>query len=275
VSQIAIHPVTQKMLEKLQASPPQSLLLSGPRGVGLLTIAQWFVGDELAGLLRPQDTKERLDNGNGTISVEMIRRLYDQTRAKYTSRQIVVIDDADRMSRGAQSAFLKLLEEPGAEIYFLLTSHTPQHLLPTVRSRVQSVAVQSLSSADVDQFIDSLGVQEPVRRAQLQFMADGLPAELTRLAADDVYFSEQAETIGDARDFLQADKYTKLLLVQKYRSDRDRTIRLIDSALHILRRSISAKPQLALIDQLKRLLEIRERIEANHNIPLQLALFVI
>jgi DNA polymerase III delta prime subunit len=117
VNQIIIHPTSKRALDSLKSNPPQSLLLSGPRGVGLLTIAQWFAGQKLAGLVRPQDAKENTDNENGTISVEMIRRLYEQTRAKYVAKQIIIIDDADRMSRGAQNAFLKLLEEPGSEIY--------------------------------------------------------------------------------------------------------------------------------------------------------------
>lgn len=275
MNQIVIHPTSKRALESLKSNPPQSLLLSGPQGVGLLTIAQWFAGRKSAGLVRPQDAKENIDHENGTISVEMIRRLYEQTRAKYIARQIIIIDDADRMSRGAQNAFLKLLEEPGSEIYFILTSHTPQNLLPTIRSRTQHTAIQPLDQAMSVKFIDSLEVAVPVKKVQLQFIAQGLPAELTRLVEDDMYFAARSEIINDARDFLQAEVYERLLVVQKYRSDRAKATQLIDSCLQILRHSMSAHPQIAMIAQLKRLLEIRERITANHNIPLQLALFVV
>jgi DNA polymerase III delta prime subunit len=275
VSQVVIHPTPKRVFDSLKSDPPQSLLISGTRGVGLLSIAQWFADQKLAGLVRPQDAKEKTDNENGTISVEMIRRLYEQARAKYVSRQVIIIDDADRMSRGAQNAFLKLLEEPGSQIYFVLTSHSPQDLLPTIRSRTQHVIVQPLDKAASSQFIDSLGDVAAVKKAQLQFIAEGLPAELTRLVNDETYFAARSEIMGDARDLLQADTYKKLLVVQKYRSDRTKAIRLIDSCLQILRRSISARPQPAVVVQLKRLLETRERISANHNIPLQLALFVV
>ena len=118
----------------------------------------------MAGLLRPQDTKEKIDNENGTISVEMIRQLYDQTRARHTSPQIFIIDDADRMSRGAQNAFLKLLEEPGKQIYFILTSHNPQNLLPTIRSRTQNVVLQALDKTESSTFIESLGDMTPMKK---------------------------------------------------------------------------------------------------------------
>lgn len=251
------------------------MLLSGQRGIGLFTIAQWFADQKIAGIVRPQDAKENTDNENGTISVEMIRRLYEQTRARYVNRQVIIIDDADRMSRGAQNAFLKLLEEPGGQIYFVLTSHNPQNLLPTIRSRTQHVAIRPLSQTASSDFIDLFGITAPTKKAQLQFIAQGLPAELTRLNKDEDYFASRSEIIGDARDFLQADTYKKMLLAQKYRSDRAQAIQLIDSCMQILRRSMSARPQPAVIVQLKRLLDTRERIASNHNIPLQLALFVV
>lgn len=275
MSQVVIHPSTRRLLDGLRSDSPQSLLISGEKGVGLLTIAQWFADQKLAGLVRPQDIKENIDSESGTISVEMIRKLYEQTRAKYTSNQVIIIDDADRMSRGAQNAFLKLLEEPGSHIYFILTSHAPQSLLQTIRSRTQHIAIQTLDKVASSEFIDSLKDITPVKKAQLQFIAQGLPAELIRLTNDETYFAARSEIISDARDFLQADTYKKLLVAQKYRTDRTKAIQLIDSCMQILRHSLSARPQPAVIVQLKRLLEIRERISANHNVPLQLALFVV
>lgn len=275
MNQVVIHPSTRRLLDGLRSDSPQSLLISGEKGVGLLTIAQWFADQKLAGLVRPQDIKENIDSESGTISVEMIRKLYEQTRAKYTSNQVIIIDDADRMSQGAQNAFLKLLEEPGSHIYFILTSHAPQSLLQTIRSRTQHIAIQTLDKVASSEFIDSLKDITPVKKAQLQFIAQGLPAELIRLTNDETYFAARSEIIGDARDFLQADTYKKLLVAQKYRTDRTKAIQLIDSCMQILRHSLSARPQPAVIVQLKRLLEIRERISANHNVPLQLALFVV
>jgi len=272
---VVVHPITQKRLDILVRDLPQSVLISGERGVGLYTIARMITGSDFVGELRPQDAKEHTDNENGTIRVEMIRSLYDHTRAKHTTRQVVIIDDADRMSSGAQAAFLKLLEEPNSQISFILTSHSPQKLLPTIRSRVQHTNIQSVTGVQTAEFIASLGVSDPTRKAQLCFIADGLPAEIQRLIGDEEYFQSRAKIIGDARTFLQASRYDKMVIIQKYRSDRTEALRLIDSMMQILRRSISANPKQPLILQLEKLLETREKISANHNIALQLARFVI
>lgn len=270
-----LHPTSALYLEALQKSLPQSMLLSGEKGVGLETIARWIAKTELADILKPKNAKGEIDSGAGTISVEAIRLLYEATRSKRTTRQIIIIDDAERMSRGAQSAFLKLLEEPNPHTHFILTSHSPGTLLATIRSRLQQVSIQPLTDAQSQELIRSLGVTDTMKQTQLSFIAAGLPAELTRLTGDNDYFQAQAKIVGDARDFLQATSYKKFLVIQKYRSNREGTLQLLDRSLSILRRSMQAKPQPQLIKQLEGFLTARESIAANQSIPLQLGRLVL
>jgi len=272
---IVLHPASRLVLEATSQDLPHALLLHGQRGIGLTTAAQWLAGDTLTDIIRPQNTKGETDEQGGTITIETIRRLYDQTRAKRTARQVVVVDGADKMSRGAQSAFLKLLEEPNSTTHFILTSHAPSVLLPTIRSRVQAVALQPLTAEQSTNHISSLGVTDVTKKSQLQFLAPGLPAELSRLAQDEAYFAARAKIIGDARDFLQASTYQKLRIVQRYRASREDTLQLLDSAIAILRRTLGANPQRQLVVQLDQLLDVRERIASNQNIALQLTQFVL
>jgi DNA polymerase-3 subunit delta' len=274
MSSLVIHPSSQKILDTLQHDLPQSLLVSGQKGTGLLTIARQLSARHLAAILQPQDAKGNLDE-SGTISVEMIRRLYEQTRAKHTARQVIIIDDADRMSHGAQSAFLKLLEEPGSHMAFILTSHAADRLLPTIRSRVQHVALRPITTVQTQALIATLSVTDTTKQAQLAYIANGLPAEIYRLVHDDETFAVRAAIIGDARTFLQGTPYQKSLVVQKYKSDRPGALLLVDSTTAILRRTLSAKPQQILVTQLERLLEIREHIASNYSVSLQLMQFVL
>lgn len=274
MSEPLFHPNTAKALAQLRVRLPQSLLLSGPRGVGVTTAALWLGEEHINDVLYPTDAKGERTEG-GTLSAETVRKLYGQTRTQTSTRRIIVIDSADRMSSAAAAAFLKLLEEPSPNTYFILTSHQPQRLLPTIRSRVQHVKIQPLQQDQTDSLIASLGVDNPTKKAQLAFIAPGLPAELSRLAGDETYFQARAGVMSDARDLLQADPYQKLLIVHKYRQDRTSCLRLIDAALAILRRSLSAKPQSGIVDQIEQLLKIQERIAANGNTALQLAMFVV
>jgi len=272
--ELVIHPTSKKLLAKLQNDLPQSLLISGQKGIGLRVIAEMLAGKSIAAKLQPRDAKGNPDE-NGTITVEMIRQIYEQTRAKRMSRQTVIIDNADRMSHGAQSAFLKLLEEPGLHTTFILTSHASNKLLPTIRSRVQHTALRPITTDQTKALMTQLGITDPTKQTQLLYLADGLPAEIRRLTADDAKFAVQAAIIGDARQLLQGTPYEKSLVVQKYKSDRPGALLLVDSAIAIIRRTLSAKPQQTLVLQLERLVTIREHIASNFSISLQLMQFVL
>lgn len=272
---IVIHPVSQALLKKQNEDMPQSLLMFGPEGVGLLTLAHMIVGSQLLAIVQPQKSPTQSITTPGTITVEMIRSLYEQTRSKHVVRQFIIIDDADQMSHSAQSAFLKLLEEPGDYIHFILTSHQPYSLLPTIRSRVQSIAIHPATREQSRDLITTLGVTDETKRVKLQYIAEGLPAELTRLIADEAHFQTRATAMSDARDLLSADTYSKLLVIHKYKTNRIAATQLIDSALHIVRHSMSTKPHQTLAVKLEQLLTIRERITSNHNIALQLMAFVL
>lgn len=269
-----IHTVSHKQLDALKRDRPQSLLITGSRGIGTLTVSKYHAGSFLAGVLQPQNAKGEVDE-QGTISVEAIRDLYTQTRAKFNSPQIYIIDNAERMSSGAQSAFLKLLEEPTKNTYFILTSHAPQKLLPTIRSRVQQVILHPLSFEQTTQLMAVLNVADATRQSQLRYIAQGLPAELHRLVESEEYFSSRAAIVTDARTFLKGTPYEKLIIIQKYQSDRSGALQLIDSAMQILHITLRAKADEAIIRQLETLLAIRENIAAQYNIRLQLAGFVL
>lgn len=271
---VLFHPTTTEYLQRLKDNLPQSLLVSGPRGIGLTTAAKWLAKKDVIDHITPRDAKG-VETPAGTISVEAIRRLYEQTRSRRQERHIVIIGNADRMSSAAHGAFLKLLEEPSASTYFILTSHFPHQLPATIRSRVQQREIQPLTSKQTALFLEMHGITDSTKKLQLEFIAAGLPAELTRLINDDAYFSEKATIISDARDFLRGDQYKRLLIIFNYRHDRVKTLQLCDSILTLLRRSVVATPQPGFVTQIERFLEVREQIAANGNALLQLTRFVV
>lgn len=81
----------------------------------------------------------------------MIRRL--STKPTMGARRAIVIDPADDLEKGAINALLKALEEPPAGTFFLLVTHQPGRLLPTVRSRCRVLRFAPLSPEDLDRVI--------------------------------------------------------------------------------------------------------------------------
>src|SRR6185369_5723603 len=65
--------------------------------------------------------------------------------------QIVLIEDADRLTEGASNALLKALEEPPAHTVFLLCAPSthPDDVMVTVRSRCRVLALRTPSVASI------------------------------------------------------------------------------------------------------------------------------
>ncbi len=132
-----------------------------PAGDGLAIAADHPIARQVAGGGHPDLlTVERSVNPKsgklrGEIVVEDVRRLssFLALTTAASAWRVVVVDVADEMNRNAANALLKGLEEPPLRTLFLLVSHRPGRLLPTIRSRCR---VLSLSALDEDQVVTLL-----------------------------------------------------------------------------------------------------------------------
>lgn len=271
-----INPTSEKILLAIVKNMPQSLLLTSEPGVGLSTISCYVA--ELCNV-RPiiilPEKDEKIDLNKGVISVDIMRRLYDETRTKVVGERIIIIDYAERMTQQSQNAFLKLLEEPGQGIHFILVSHSISKLLPTILSRTEKLEIRPITDAQTEQLLDLLGVSDEIKRTQLIFMANGLPAELTRLSSDEDYFDKRSIAVRDARELIRGNQYQKLLIAHRYKDDRAAVLMLLLDMAKILKRSIIASPQPDAFSRIDTILNAYQQIEANGNIRLVLARMLI
>lgn len=265
-----------RLLEALADTMPHALLLTGAEGIGLGTIATQLAGKRLEMIVQPTDRDGNIDlSGKGIIRAKQIRELVERAITKTTSTRYYQIDDADLMNQTAQNAFLKLLEEPTGDTHFILTAHHPHRLLPTVRSRVQTIMLDLISQEQSELLLTRLKVLDPTKRQQMLFLANGLPAELTRLATDSKYFTASSTAIRDARMLLQGSSIEQINLVETYQADRAGTLGLITAAQRILQHSLHGTPDTAVIATADQLATAYDRIAANGNIRLQLMSFLV
>lgn len=168
-----------------------AILIEGPEGIGKATLAFRFanhvlshpepasaperLGDpdpntpvsrqiasgashNLLHLTRPVD--EKTGKAKTAITVDEVRRaghFFSQTSGTGNWR-IVIIDPADDLNRNAANAILKILEEPPKRALFLVLSHAPGRLLPTIRSRCLPLKLSPLSRPDLAKALTSLGL---------------------------------------------------------------------------------------------------------------------
>jgi DNA polymerase III subunit delta' len=81
-----------------------------------------------------------------SITVDQVRALGSifGLKPSFSNKRLVLIDSIDDMERSGANALLKMLEEPPQGTIFLLVSHSPGRLLPTIRSRCRSLRFASL-----------------------------------------------------------------------------------------------------------------------------------
>lgn len=182
-------------------------LLAGPRGVGKRRFADMAALRLLAGdgeglevapdrpaaalvaagshpdhrvIVRETDDRGR---DAAEIRVDQIRALQPlfRTTAAMGGWRTVIVDSVDDLNRAAANAFLKCLEEPPPRTVFLLVSHAPARLLPTIRSRCRILRFRQLPEADVAAVLRAEGVGEDSLPALLA-LADGAPGAALRFA---------------------------------------------------------------------------------------------
>ena len=99
----------------------------------------------------PKDEKKPEQDLARSITVDQVRALqplFCDVTPTYVDRRVVVIDAVDDLERSGANALLKNLEEPPAGTIFLLVSHAPGRLLPTIRSRCRLLRFEPLDDAD-------------------------------------------------------------------------------------------------------------------------------
>src|SRR3546814_1705213 len=100
-------------------------------------------------LRREGQVKDKGKDLARNITVEQVRELKGRLNFSLSlgDWRVIVVDAIDDLEPGAANAFLKTLEEPPAKTLFLLVSHSPGRLLPTIRSRCRTLRFQPVERA--------------------------------------------------------------------------------------------------------------------------------
>ena len=99
----------------------------------------------------PKDPEKPDEALARSITIAQVRSLQPlfATKPSLSSRRVVIINAIDDLERGGANALLKNLEEPPTGTIFLLVSHAPGRLLPTIRSRCRLLRFEPLPASEV------------------------------------------------------------------------------------------------------------------------------
>lgn len=220
-----MHTHTRKQLEAFVSHPSHAVLLVAPAGAGKGSAARWLAGRLLN--LAPDRLEHypylrMISSVDGKpIGIETIRELEHFLSLKVplsgSISRIVIIEDSHLLGQEAQNALLKTLEEPPNASLFILTTGKPSALLPTVHSRLQTLALTMPAPAEVVAHFTAAGYQAPAINQAL-VVSGGLPGLMQALLGDEAHHLKPA--IERARTLLQQSGYDRLLAVDELAKQR-------------------------------------------------------
>ncbi|MFT3660908.1 MAG: DNA polymerase III subunit delta' [Gordonia sp. (in: high G+C Gram-positive bacteria)] len=135
-----------------------------------------------------------------TISVRQIRDIVQlAARRPTTGRwQIVIVEDADRLTEQGSNALLKAVEEPPDRTLFLLCapSVAPEDISVTLRSRCRHMALTAPSPAAVAQVLIRRDGIDPDRATWAAGVCGGHIGRARRLATDEKSRSQREQALA-------------------------------------------------------------------------------
>lgn len=208
---------------------PHALLLQGPQGIGKLVFAQALAQALLCEMpgpagaacgscascgwsatgshpdwiaLEPADAEDGTGaeqggekKGGRQITIAQVRLIADliNLSSHRGGRKVISVHPAEALNANAANALLKNLEEPPPDTHFLLVTHRPFFILPTIRSRCRQLPLPVPAPADALAWLKKQKIAQP----ELALAQTGnAPLLAARLADADWW--EQRATLLDA-----------------------------------------------------------------------------
>lgn len=242
-AQIIGNASVRNLLKRIvdQGKASHANLFTGPEGVGKATTATVFAKSLLctspvAGAACDGCTScRKFDSGNhpdfhmidgekGTIKIEQIRELQKNIylKAYESNNRVYLIDRADNFTIEAANSLLKVLEEPPAKSYFVLTSHRSFALLPTIISRCQQFNFQPVLTEELEDFlVQTVGVHE-VEAKLLALLSGGCPGKAYSVFNTQGLLETRVELVNMLTELLEKNDWEQVKMAEYLEKSKER-----------------------------------------------------
>lgn len=180
---------------------PHALLFTGPSGCGKTTLARI-----VAARLKCSQYDLTENNAADFRGIDSVRDILRQMSLAPMAGpcRVWLLDECHQLSKDAQHALLKALEEPPKHVYFLLATTEPEKLLPTIKTRCPTFDVKPMNDDLMDILLKTViqkeGVDKVPQEAVDQIVQDSLgSARMALSILDKIISMEPADMLEAAK----------------------------------------------------------------------------
>ncbi len=220
-----------------QGTMRHAYLFCGPPGVGRRTLALRFAQainctqppapGEPCGSCRTCQQMERMQHADlsvvqpepdaSTLKVDQIRDLmHTLSLSPYQARfRVALLLNFETATPSAQNALLKTLEEAPEKAVLLLTSDSPDNLLPTIVSRCEVLRLRPLAVGDLSTALQSRCGLSAEEAENLAHLSGGRPGTARRLHEDPKLVEQRESWLNDLENLLVSSRVERFKYAEK------------------------------------------------------------
>jgi len=208
-------------------------LIIGPEGIGKSLIAKKFAMSILAKTV----DKDYVDIINyrpqkASFGVEEVRGIIEEVNKKpyEGDKKVIIIHQGSRLTKPAQNALLKTVEEPPKGVYIIILSESLELMLDTIKSRSQIYKLTPLNREEIIRFIKKIGEEDNEKILVAISYAEGVPGRVLKILRDKDLANLRDIIVELFKEISKGDGEKVLAYenkLSKYKGDKEEVINII------------------------------------------------
>lgn len=260
-------------------------LFSGPEGIGKKRVGEEFIKylnctnqdrekilacESCPSCLRMESNNQPdffiITDQDGSIKIDQVRNLVASLslRNVLTKYKCVIINNCELITPEGANSLLKVIEEPGENVIFLLITSNENKVLPTIRSRTQKINFQQLSEIELRKLAETKNLHSDNIDFLIEF-SQGSIGKLISLLSDKDFLEELKEFQDIFSEIKEKPLFQIMYKGKLFEKDKKKLLRFLDFYIYTLENDFSEYPVEKIREVIDEIIRAQEMLLRNIN----------